>query len=250
MTPNARRDHWRERARQRWPAAMGRYVAIGLFYVKGESLFAGIWSGSAGHDVGGYAGDRDALGRLRVGPGFGLVLVGGAETWRTRRAIRATGERPPWADQPATAEATEVIGGELVMGTPAEVEVGLTLPSTVYPIFENALRAAAGRGLAEHTRIIAELWARFSEVAAGNPHAALPRRYSAEEIATPGPGNRMVGFPYTKLMNSNSHVDQAAAILLASAGTAAALGVPSERWVFPVSAASACDIPAISERAV
>jgi acetyl-CoA C-acetyltransferase len=178
-----------------------------------------------------------------------LVLVGGAETWRTRRAIRATGERPPWADQPAAVEATEVIGGELVMGTAEEVEVGLTLPSTVYPIFENALRAAAGRGLAEHTRMIAGLWARFSDVAAGNPHAALRRRFTAEEIATPGRGNRMVGFPYTKLMNSNSHVDQAAAILLASAGTAAGLGVPSDRWVFPVSAASASDTPAISERA-
>jgi acetyl-CoA C-acetyltransferase len=178
-----------------------------------------------------------------------LVLVGGAETWRTRRAIRATGERPPWADQPATAEATEVIGGELVMGTPAEVDVGLTLPATVYPIFENALRAAAGRGLAEHTRLIAGLWARLSEVAVGNPHAALPRRFTAEEIATTGPGNRMVGFPYTKLMNSNSHVDQAAAILLAPAGTAAALGVPADRWVFPVSAASASAPPAISDRA-
>jgi acetyl-CoA C-acetyltransferase len=59
----------------------------------------------------------------------------------------------------------------------------------------------------------------------------------------------MVGFPYTKLMNSNNHVDQAAAILLASAGTAAALGVPRDRWVFPVSAASASDTPAISDRA-
>jgi acetyl-CoA C-acetyltransferase len=178
-----------------------------------------------------------------------LVLIGGAECWRTRAAIRTqTGERPRWTTQPDTLEPTEVIGRELVMGGPAEAEAGVVLPVTVYPLFENALRAAAGRGLAEHTRRIAELWARFSEVGAENPHAALQRRYTADEIGTPGPRNRMVGFPYPKLMNSNNHVDQAAAILLASVETARALGVPTDRWVFPVSAGQADDT-ALSERA-
>jgi acetyl-CoA C-acetyltransferase len=177
-----------------------------------------------------------------------LVLVGGAESWRTRMALQVSGERPPWTDQPERVEPTERIGGELLMGGAAEVEAGLVLPATVYPVFENALRAAAGRGLAAHTRMIAELWARFSEAGAGNPHAALRRRLTAEEIATPGPRNRMVGFPYTKLMCSNNHVDQAAAVLLASVATAAALGVPSDRWVFPVSAAAA-DAPTVSQRA-
>ena len=58
----------------------------------------------------------------------------------------------------------------------------------------------------------------------------------------------MVGFPYPKLMNSNNSVDQAAAILLTSAGTAAALGIPRDRWVFPIASADAED-PPLSERA-
>jgi acetyl-CoA C-acetyltransferase len=178
-----------------------------------------------------------------------LVLIGGAEAWRTRGAIRReTGERPAWTAQPAGLEPSETIGREMVMGGPAEVDAGLARPITVYPLFENALRAAAGRGIAEHGRAIARLWAGFSAVAEGNPHAVLRRRFTAEEIGTPGPDNRMVGFPYPKLMNSNNHVDQAAAILLASAGTAAALGVARDRWVFPISAAEADDHP-LSERA-
>jgi acetyl-CoA C-acetyltransferase len=134
------------------------------------------------------------------------------------------------------------------MGGPAEVEAGLVMPVTVYPLFENALRAAAGRGVDEHGRAIAGLWAGFSAVAEGNPHAVLPRRHTAEEIGTPGPENRMVGFPYPKLMNSNNHVDQAAALLLASVETADALGIARDRWVFPLSSAEADDHP-LSERA-
>lgn len=178
-----------------------------------------------------------------------LVLIGGAEAWRTRAAIRReTGERPPWTAQPAGLEPSETIGGPLDMGGPAEVEAGLVMPVAVYPLFENALRAAAGRGIAEHGRAIAGLWAGFSAVAESNPHAVLRRRFSAEEIGTPTADNRMVGFPYPKLMNANNHVDQAAAILLASAGTAAGLGVARDRWVFPISAAEADDHP-LSERA-
>ena len=44
-----------------------------------------------------------------------------------------------------------------------------------------------------------ELWARFSAVAAGNPYAWISRPASAEEIRTPAPTNRMIGFPYPKL---------------------------------------------------
>ena len=39
---------------------------------------------------------------------------------------------------------------------------------------------------------------------------------SADEIRTPGPTNRMIGFPYPKMMNSNNDVDQAAAIIMCS----------------------------------
>ena len=42
----------------------------------------------------------------------------------------------------------------------------------------------------------------------------------------------MIGFPYTKYMNSNNDVDMGAALIMCSAEKAQALGVPRDRWVF------------------
>jgi acetyl-CoA C-acetyltransferase len=61
--------------------------------------------------------------------------------------------------------------------------------------------------------------------------------------------NRMIGFPYPKLMNSRIDVDQAAALLLCSVEVARALGVPADRWVFPVAGAEGTDHYFVSERA-
>ena len=71
---------------------------------------------------------------------------------------------------------------------------------------------------------------------------------SAEEIRTPGPGNRMIGLPYPKYMNSNNDVDQAAAVIMCSAERARALGVPEDRWVFPHAGADCHEHPFVSHR--
>jgi acetyl-CoA C-acetyltransferase len=59
----------------------------------------------------------------------------------------------------------------------------------------------------------------------------------------------MVSWPYTKLMNSNNMVDQAAALILTSAEAATRLKIPTERWVFPYAGTDSHDTYAISERA-
>ena len=73
----------------------------------------------------------------------------------------------------------------------------------------------------------------FSEVAAANPYAWIREAKTAEEIRTPRPTNRMIGFPYTKYMNSNNDVDMGAALIMCSVEKAQALGIPRDRWVFP-----------------
>jgi acetyl-CoA C-acetyltransferase len=50
------------------------------------------------------------------------------------------------------------------------------------------------------------------------------------------------------LMNSNNMVDQGAALVLASVEQAMRLGVPQERWVYPLAGTDAHDTPAIAER--
>lgn len=177
-----------------------------------------------------------------------LVLISGAEAWRSRSAIRSEGGAPTWTQQGDDVAPARVIGDELVMSHPGELARGIVMPVQVYPLFEQAHRIALGRSMGDHLVAISELWARFSEVAARNPHAWIREPMTAEQIRTPTPANRWVGFPYTKVMNSNNAVEQSAALLLCSAERADALRVPRDRWVFPLAGTDAQDHRYLSER--
>ena len=134
------------------------------------------------------------------------------------------------------------------MSGPAEDRIGLDRPSFVYPLFEQALRIANGENVEEHQRRIAALWARFSEVAAANPHAWSREARSAEHIGQASPDNRMISWPYPKLMNSNNMVNQAAVVILCSAEKATYLQIPRDQWVFPYAGTDSHDTYAVAER--
>ncbi|HWB67455.1 MAG TPA: acetyl-CoA acetyltransferase [Mycobacteriales bacterium] len=176
------------------------------------------------------------------------VLIAGAEAWRTRMKERAAGERPDWTTQGDDVPAARQATPDVAMSAPAEQAVGVVAPIQVYPLIEQAFRIAQGRKLDEHLDALARLWSAFSEVAADNPHAWVQQRFTPEQLRSTDDGNRWVGFPYPKLMNSNPSVEQAAALILCSAERAAALGVPRDRWVFPHSGADAHDHYFVSER--
>ena len=188
------------------------------------------------------------LGRRIAAGALDRVLVTGAETIWSRRRARASGI--PWSTtpQPEGAAPDEVVGEELVMGSELERAAGITLPIHLYPMFETALRHARGETPAEHAERVGELWARFNAVAVDNPYAWVRKPMTAAEIVTPTPDNRLVNYPYTKAMNSNWDLDQAAALLLCSAEAADAAGVPKDRWVFPHSGADAHDTARVSNR--
>jgi len=177
------------------------------------------------------------------------VLVG-ADCVYSRTLSRRHPDRPvlPWSVQPAGTDEPETYGSERRGTTAAEEERGLDLPIHVYPLFENALRAEAGRGLDEHRARLGDLWSRFSSVAAGNPHAWLRTARTAEEIITVAEDNRMIAYPYTKLLTANMQVDQGAAVIMCSVAAARAAGLPSDRWVFPLSGADAEDHWYLSHR--
>ena len=59
----------------------------------------------------------------------------------------------------------------------------------------------------------------------------------------------MIGYPYTKLMNSNNNVEQSAGLILCSVEAARSMGVPTDRWIFPHSGTGAHDHWYISNRA-
>jgi acetyl-CoA C-acetyltransferase len=178
----------------------------------------------------------------------GVVLLAGAETWRTRRGLKARGSKLVWTVQDDSVPMAEVAGDDVPMAGDAEIRIGLDRPAYVYPLFEQALRIANDESIEDHNRRVGELWARFNAVAVDNPHAWIRKPATAEEITQPGPRNRMISWPYTKLMNSNNMVDQGAALILTSVERAKRLQIPAERWIYPHAGTDAHDTPAIGDR--
>ena len=177
-----------------------------------------------------------------------VVLIGGAEMWRSRNKMMATGVQPSWTTQDESIAEPTILGGRMDQVGGAETTIGLISPGHVYPLFEQAIRVANGVSVAEHRTAISQLWQRFNAVAVHNAHAWSNDAYTAEEIATPGPDNRLIISPYTKLMNSHNMVEQGAVLLLTSVETARRLGIPEDRWIFPLAGSQANDTFALSER--
>ena len=182
-----------------------------------------------------------------------LVLIGGAEAWRTRTRPRTAGKRPRLdrAGRRRAAPARRHRRRGRRSCHPAEMARGVVMPVQVYPLFEQALRAARGPHASTSTwSRVAELWAalqrgrRRATRTPGSSRRAPPRR-----SARPTPDNRMIGFPYTKLMNSNNAVEQGAGVhRCARSSGPTALGVPRDRWVFPHSGTDAHDHYFVSDR--
>ena len=188
---------------------------------------------------------------LAIGRGeFEVAVVAGADCAYTQAAARRHPDRPllPWTVQPADTEPPTYFGSDRRGTTRAEEEQGLDLPIHIFPLFENALRAEAGRTLPEQLTHIGTLWSRFSDVAADNPYAWIRDPMTAEELTTVTEPNRMIAYPYTKLLTANMQVDQGAALILCSVAAARAAGVPEERWVFPRAGADADDHWFLSHR--
>jgi acetyl-CoA C-acetyltransferase len=177
-----------------------------------------------------------------------VVLITGAEAMYTRRLAAKTGEETGWPKQDPSATPDRVVGIDKPGTSELESSRSLLVPTQIYPIFECAVRADAGETVDQHQVRISELWARFSEVAATNPYAWSPEPKSAEEIRRVDDDNRMIGFPYPKLMNSNIQVDQAAAVIVCSVAAAEAAGIPSDQWVFLHAGADANDHWFVSDR--
>lgn len=176
------------------------------------------------------------------------VLLAGGETWRTRMRLRADGIRPDWTRQDDGVAVPPGGEGSVPMSGPGEDRIGLDRPAFVYPLFEQALRIANGESTDAHRRRIGELWSQFSAVAQANPHAWSRERLPAEQIWRSSPGNRMISWPYPKLMNSNNMVDQAAAVVLCSVEKATYLQIPRDLWVFPHAGTDSHDTYGIAER--
>lgn len=132
---------------------------------------------------------------------------------------------------------------------PVERRAGLKMPVGLYALMESAYRHARGWSVQEHRDRLAALYAGFSRIAAGNPHAWLRRELPAAEIRDASERNPMQAFPYTRFHCSSWNVDQASALLFCSAQRAQELGIPRSRWVYPLASTESNHMLAVSARA-
>jgi acetyl-CoA C-acetyltransferase len=102
---------------------------------------------------------------------------------------------------------------------------------TVYPFYEAATSAHWRQTPREAMAESGQLWSTYSSAASENPNAWLKRRFTPEEITTPAPDNRLIAWPYTKLMVANPSVNMGAAILMTSLTKARAAGIPEDRLI-------------------
>lgn len=135
------------------------------------------------------------------------------------------------------------------LGSPAMQAAGLLAPTRVYPLFENRLQADLGLTPEVARTWSAGLYADLAQVAAEHPAAWNQESLTAEQIGRVSPSNRMVCEPYPLAMNAMPHVDQAAALILTSLGTARAYDVPDELLVHVWGGAGADDDPDVLARA-
>jgi acetyl-CoA C-acetyltransferase len=219
----------------------GRLIAGRLGLAAARNTAVGVNGGNSPQSM----VNRAAL-DIQAGGCDVVVIAGGEGIYSRRRAKRAGATIPYTRDDDQAGAA--ILGEEVTMSSDLELANGVAAPINVYPLFENALRAARGEGLADHRDRIARLWQRFNAVAVDNPYAWLRTPLSADQIRDSTPDNRMVGFPYTKAMNSNWDLDQAAAVVVCSVAAAEAAGVPKDRWVFLHAGTDAHDTYLVSNR--
>jgi len=175
-----------------------------------------------------------------------VVVLTGAEHGYSQARARKAGMKLAYSDAPG--EPDWSFGPDKPMSHEAEIARRIFRPVQLYPMFEIALRHALGEGVEEHFVRISRLWEGFAAVARDNPNAWIRDAPSAETIRTPSESNRMIGFPYPKLMNSNNAVDQGAALILCSVGTARRAGVPEDRMVYLHAGTDGDDAPFASWR--
>jgi len=166
------------------------------------------------------AANRIAAGEIEV------AAMGGGEALRTAAHLAAAAA----GDDPSAHNATRQTSSRRAPSY--RQRYGLTAPVDIYPLYENAGRAAYGQTLAQAQQESGEIWSRFSQVAMENPGAWIRKPVTPEEIIRPSADNRPIAFPYNKLMVANSSVNQGAGFIVASLAQARAHGIPDERLVY------------------
>lgn len=181
------------------------------------------------------------LAAIRAGTlSVALVVGGEARAWAAAQRRVGDSDAAADSDQPADEVLTP---GRVIVGE-AEIAARFWEPVQQYATIDQALLAAEHGTVAE----IDELWARYNEVAGGNPNAAFPERRDAAALRASMADNRPLAAPYRKWHSTQWSVDQAAALLLCSEDAARAAGIDPAQALHPRVALESSFLATLPER--
>jgi hypothetical protein len=158
-----------------------------------------------------------------------VAAICGAEAQNTLDRARRAKVQLPWTAKPEHYD-PPLRGADFVHA--AALNLGVFMPITIYPFYENATAAFWGQTPVQAQAESGALWSEFARVAAGNPYAWLGRPHMPAEITTPTVANRLIAWPYTKLMVANPSVNQGGAVLMTTLAIARAAGVPEHQLIY------------------
>ena len=187
-------------------------------------------------EVGGGQGPQHLVNEFAAAIAAGraeVVLLFGAEAISTAEHFA----KAPEADRPDFTEHAEGTledrGYGLAGLMPRRLAShGLADAPSQYALIDNARRARLGLSRDAYAAAMGALFEPFTQVAAGNPHAAAPRARTARELVTPTEANRPIADPYLRYLVAREKVNQGAAVLLMSLAAARRLGVPAGQRVY------------------
>jgi acetyl-CoA C-acetyltransferase len=184
----------------------------------------------------------EAAAAVHAGEARAVLIVGGEATAAMKFAARA-GTALDWS---ASVEGDfEDRGTGAMLLTPYEIANGLGMPVTTYPLFDNALRARHAMDRATWRAAAAAMLAPMSRVASANPFAQFREAWSADDLARPSAANYPVADPYLRGHVAQDAVNQGAAAVVTTVGTATALGVDPAKFVYLHGAATLTDAPVL-----
>ena len=160
-----------------------------------------------------------------------VIAIVGAESENSKRRLLRRNEPLHWDDEIA-GEPDAHVGGVKYLKSEDEKRARVLNPTTVFSLCDTSMRSARGETPAQHRDRISNLYEKMSAVASKNPYAWIQREVPANEIRNPSESNRMVSYPYMKLMTSNISVDQGAALIVCSTEAARRYGIADEKWVY------------------
>ncbi|WP_106351219.1 enoyl-CoA hydratase-related protein [Antricoccus suffuscus] len=169
--------------------------------------------------------------RLSTGE-FRMVLLAGGENISTARWLQKSGESADWSE---TVEGSVENRGMGMTGLAYRYNMshGVVGAPPSYALCETARRGRLGQAPDEYLAEMGRLFAPFTEVAAANPYSSSDVTASTpNELTTVGERNRMIASPYPLRLVARDQVNQGAAVVLTTVGTARELGIAESQWIY------------------